>query len=561
MASQIDRLIYNTRERLLSDDMNDEGALFHRAFSEGVMAGPLADLFGAATPASGVLGGGLTNPTGPPTSRVSISPFIAMLFDSPAPTTFDSEFTWMELKEDTLVELVASVPAGVNEERWVVIEALPNDVITSQQNRDQFDPATGVMITVLFDKRRASLPTIQVRNGVIATAPNIAVLPAGVTGAVPLAYVYIRNGDISFADERIVRCRPLLIGETMRSEQTALQPGKGDLMGGVAGGGLSSASPFTVGDTEILVTNDTRSMLGGLPARFYGSLDISNSTTIYETGIDFALNVTGNNLPVYLYLLAPPYPSGYDVLAPRELVFVHTEQASSGSDAVATPNAMTRLGVALGDARNCIPMVSLTAPEDVVTVSTVDHINNRGPHPSLTAGLVINSTGHSWGAGTTADSIYVGSIAHVTGGGGGLIGQEYVGNGEVRWHFTVADEDRPSRTYTATTGGFVDHHPFRQPGALVGDDDIAPDSADLAINHVLWQPAGASDTMDIRETTTVANNRDAMAMEDTVFTNNRLVLRTDPSVQTFQVDLVDVSTTAILRVETAGYIDRVLARR
>jgi len=550
MSSQVRRLIENTRERLISSDINDIQALAHRAMIEMGAALLIGDLFGAATPASGVLGGFLVDTNNPVSMLLSVSPGIALLYQSPTPSTLDSEFVWLEMIAAASLDLTADVPGGAGETAWIVVEVAPADVLELSDLRDIWNPALSTFSPVNVSKLRGSAPLLRTRSGTATT--GTALLPAGVTGYIPLAYVLLAFGDTTIVDAAVVRCRPLLDAQKHATQQTVIEAGQSSF---VTGGGLSTSDPFATGNAVEI--HDCRAILNGIPARCSGGLNLDSRT--YETGQTFGADVDSVSTPVYVYMIAPPFPTGYDPLAPRELAFLLWEKniLSTGGGG---GNAMSALGVEDGYARNCLTMISTTGPEGIVG----DHRNTRGPHPDTDTGLVI-ATGTPWGAAaTTVDSVYVGACSHSTASPNASLGQEYLGAGICKWA-SQTQAERPLVDYTANQGA-SDHAPFEYPDPSAGTDpDIAPSTADMA-----WMQLGSTDGasavagVEVAEQSATGTHGDSgdnglRAAIGFSYTSQAW-MRVNPANRSLTVTVTGY-TTGDHYLATLGYRDRILAGR
>jgi hypothetical protein len=283
MADQLLRIIYNTRERALSTDLNDTTNLIHRGLMQALKA-----VLGER---SGVIEGFETTIVGVGLD-VTVSPGIALL-NTGGSTADDSDFTWIELDAADTVTLPAA--DGANP-RWDVIEVEENDAVILSTPRDIFDPSTGTFTPQAVTKRRGSSPTLSVRSGTPAATP---LLPAGIAGRIPLAYIRVPAAAVNLVTTDFVRCRPLVGSEDVRGE--------------VQGGGISVAAPGLA-----VSVHEAR---GKFPGRAHswripGGLAITLAANIM---VNTALPVADDI--IHFYAIPAPYPTGYDShLAGREFV-------------------------------------------------------------------------------------------------------------------------------------------------------------------------------------------------------------------------------------------------
>ncbi|HWB76441.1 MAG TPA: hypothetical protein VG755_15850, partial [Nannocystaceae bacterium] len=291
VSSHLRRLIYNSRERLLSNDMNDAHSLQHRALIEGLAALGYGD-----TQQRGVLRG-LTVSIPGGSLNVSVASGLALLPSTPA-TSYDSSTGWLELRSATSVDLSSYVDGA--QPRWVAIEIAANDAAEVTSLRDIFLPASGTFTSMTVDKVRGSSPTISVTAGTPAATPRF---PSGTAGRVPLAYVYIAAGAATLTVGDVVHCRPVLRPGNL----DAFEAGVRD----IRGGGVAVAS---AGSTVTLRECRGRFDQHTAPFAIPASTLAIGTTVGWDTAADPGADDVG-----YLYAIPAPYPSGYDAsLAPRE---------------------------------------------------------------------------------------------------------------------------------------------------------------------------------------------------------------------------------------------------
>lgn len=325
--SHVRRVVWNTRERILSTDFGNAAALFHRALIESVSAALIAD----GTLRSGVVRGMQTTVQNG-TLNVIVSPGLSLLAETAA-TTYDSDLSWIEVRENVTVDLSGLVDPG--NPRWVVIEAASNEDTEVSELRDIFDPASGTFSSQTVPKVQGSSPTITARGGTPAAEPSF---PSGTTGAVPLAYVYVPASAATLTVGDVVLCRPLLKA-----------PGTPDLQTGnlltVQGGGVEA-----VGATDNVVLKDARGRFKGHAFDWEINSAVHTQLNVADQGSDSSFFPPAGITNVYFYACPPPYPSGYDAsLAPREFIL--------GS------NAASRFSGAVSDGQaNCIVVASTDAP-------------------------------------------------------------------------------------------------------------------------------------------------------------------------------------------------------
>lgn len=327
MSSDIRRIVWNTRERALSTDLNDASALQHRALIEGLAAGEYGD-----TQQLGVMRGLTVSVPGGSLS-VSVAAGLAMRLGS-APTTYDSAIEWVELRSAQSVDLSSYVD-GANP-RWVCIEIANTDAVETSSSRDVWNPATGTFSSSSLDKVRGSAPAITVTAGTAAATPQ---LPAGVAGRIPLAYVYIPAGAATLTAGDVVHCRPIMKAgghrDTFRSSVRSVE-----------GGGVSVASlGTTVALRQCTGVFDLHHVPFGVGVGSGSTTSLAVPAGGYDGG-----SVPATDAPVYFYAIPAPYPAGYDAsLAPREF-------RPEASAATRFPALVT------ADLSGCLVVASTTAP-------------------------------------------------------------------------------------------------------------------------------------------------------------------------------------------------------
>lgn len=327
MASNIRRLVWNTRERLTSTDLNDFSALHHRALIEGLRAILTQD-----NTQYGVIRGFVVTSGGASLS-VSVSPGLA-LTSGTAPTTYDSNTEWVELSEAVEVNLSSLVDA--TNPRWVIIEIADPDSESTElsSSRDVWVPASGTATSQSLTKVRGSEPTLNVRAGTAAVTPYF---PAGTAGSIPLAYVYIPAATATIGATDVVLCRPMIVAGT--ANEPAVASG-----GGVQIPANSGALTLRAASGRMAGYSNCWSVPGAL-----GNL------AVVAAGCDGAALPIADDI-LYLYAIPAPYPAGHDAtLAPREF--------RPGTTAATRFSSLVPAGV-----ENCVVVASTKEPTTTSTV-------------------------------------------------------------------------------------------------------------------------------------------------------------------------------------------------
>lgn len=379
MASNNRRVIFNTRERLLSTDFNDATALFHAKSTDEVAAALTGDFYknsGGAGAQSGIIGGGYVSTDGV-SLNASVSPVIGLKYGTGA-TSLDSPYLKIESAAATTIDLSTFVDGG--NPRWVCIEVAPGDTAEVVSTRDVFQPALGTFTPVSVDKIRAPAPVFTVNAGTPAASPA---LPLGTAGTVPLAYVYIPAAAAVLLTSDVVRCRPLLGNSSSFYEVK----GKGGVNVTSAGGTVARLNPV-----------GARFPRAGSDSGLLGTPVVDSNIA---TNPNFALGESypAGDAPIYFYLSSAPYPGGYDVdVANVTREFVDLTVAG-------TPRIPSNPSVSPGVSINGLIVCSTTAP----AVTGLSAPSSVGSYPGA---LQLNDS--TWASGTAGSSVYLGSAMALT---------------------------------------------------------------------------------------------------------------------------------------------------
>ena len=288
---------WNSRERALSNDMNQQARLVSRAITEAataIISGTLrkAGCFGLSF---------LVTPVAASMNCI-INPGTALFVDGVSVYP-DSTVQWVESSATREVTLDASDANS----RYDVVEMRPGTVTVSTQPRDEFNPLTGTFTVTNMVKEVASYPEFQVRKGTPSATPSI---PVGTAGWMPLAYVRVVGGAVALVATDVVHCRPVLDAAPANGYA---DPTLTRFATKVRGGGLAAAGGTL---TATLATNVT----GRFPGSFHDFRVDANAEAILNT-----FTVDGGVLPaascaLYFYAAPAPFPPGYSTtFAQREL--------------------------------------------------------------------------------------------------------------------------------------------------------------------------------------------------------------------------------------------------
>lgn len=333
MSGDASQRLFNTQERATSSDINRTRNILQFNIQELMAAMSFQDTIGA-----GVINGltiTITN-LGAGVEQVTVQSGYAFIPDSGISYP-DSQNRLIELISPTVVSIAGQDdPANP---RWLVIEIAPGITAPVQESVDIFNPTTNTFASATRDKEIRPEPVITVRAG---TAAGVPAFPAGITGVLPLAYIFVPTTFTGFAAGHIISCRPLAGPVLPRPAQF------GDAFKSlpVQGGGVSVAGVST-----------TLAELQPMSGQFLAHRDAFafNSDTVVDlTDVAGRDGLTLGSLPIgddviYWYATQAPYPAGYDVLAEREF--------DVGTDAVSEVP-----GLGTGQS-GCIVLASLTEPD------------------------------------------------------------------------------------------------------------------------------------------------------------------------------------------------------
>lgn len=372
MSSTAAHRIVNTRERATSTDINRIVQLSDRNTAIGLIYAAQQDVT-----VSGVFTGLSVSLSG---ETATVAPGFAVLNDGVASYP-DSQYRWIEVQEGT------SISINFNTERvngeWMVVEIAPGTTDTITIPVDVFDPTTGAFVESTVTKEVQSAPVLQVR-----TSGNANQFPAGVTGQIPLAYIF-DSGTGSFANADRVMCRPMLgsrapITHSISQSQSGAQHLNDQW---IQGGGIDVTADGTIVTAKHLtgIFWAHRNAFKVLVGRQYELSDAN----IWDGGV-----VASSETNVYLYAVQPPYPQGYGALPFREFFM--------GSNTIAQ-FATAHTGTLFYAQIGCI-VVASTTPPDTVT----------GIQGNASADLVVHDTPWRDGAASVTvnqeSTVYMGSI-------------------------------------------------------------------------------------------------------------------------------------------------------
>jgi hypothetical protein len=437
MSNDARRIIYNTRERAESDDLNNTTDLLVRQDINNLAFTSAPDAFTALN-LYGVVAGLVVGSTGL-SLTVVVDIGLAVKYDAPAADVYDSKYRLIEVTTPITVD-VSSYVNGVNP-RWIVIEVEPGSAVEAMSLRDIYNPTTSMFVPQSVPKVRKSEPVVSVTAGLAAATP---VMPAGTAGKIPLAYIYLGAGALAVNPDTIVGCRPLLTARL------------GEAAANLTGGGFEVAT-----DGVSVVT--ASSSMQFRPALFPATVSLDHtvvSIDLAAVGSDawgFGMLYPVTTAPIYMFLMAAPYPAGYDTnLAGRE--FVPADQV-----AVAAVIPSYTAGVTGG------LLVASSDPPDNLDAAIGTHVGIA----------VFGVNDPTWNGGPGVSALLQGRVAYVGAvsfqiGLGGLVAQRVNNRSRVRFKTTAPGDEAVVQPSGGSTFNQLGNWAFTDPLTLPAPDRWAP---------------------------------------------------------------------------------------
>lgn len=430
MASGNRRLVINTRERAISDDIRrlqafaaaDRSAWDRRMLDDlyvfDVNAG-----FGYPTTAitspltADIIGGLMVQPVIGSSNLIVFPGVMGTYYPDAVPSDDDDPYKVIaDPGVQTLGVLTISANAGPGI-RIDVIECQPVDVVEEQDNRDIFDPATGLFTPALVDKVVSGRLTYRVREGAAGGG-----FPGTALGWLPLVVASVPSGggasvdDVTFWDVRPLvpdRWEPPIRGGTLLTHRTRMNilgdaviaPGEIRVKGNVEG----NYGPYKAGGT----------LAKGTPTTPMGSGDVAYVNAMNPENWEPGLAPVANN-PAYLWAL---YPFGlHRWVRYTENDFAGYGRIPGGMRGITTFSTTGPTGFGGGNPALAIALPastglgSSTQQAFLLAATYADSINV--PHGFLCDGLMthLKGTGITWAtaalSGTAATYIFVGNASH-----------------------------------------------------------------------------------------------------------------------------------------------------
>lgn len=350
MASEQPHRIINTRERGTSSDINRISQLSDRNSIYAAWYLSAND-----TVDSGVFTGLEVTVSG---GDASVTRGLALLDDGTVSYP-DSDYRWIELTSTSSGITLDTATAN----RWIAVEIAPNANATITTSVDVFNPTTGSFASASLDKEVQSVPTITTTVSAVDFE-----FPVPTAGTLPLAYIFVNGANsVGSGLDHVVMCRPLLHSKAPFDIAESVYTSAADRgnKAVVQGGGVS----VTV-DGQIVQLEAAMGRFFEARHPFFIQRPVTLDLT--STRAWDAATKASTETNVYLYALAPPYPTGYGSIAKQEFVV-----GSVAAGEFETFNTLANDGQA-----NCIIIASSTAPDATLS----------GPQGAAVGGSTIHDT-------------------------------------------------------------------------------------------------------------------------------------------------------------------------
>ncbi len=504
MADDNSRVFFNTRERLVSDDLNNAITLAYTKGTDEIASTQSGDDYNTITAISGMFAGGIPVANGV-NLTLEITPMIGYKYGLPA-TDLDSRYQKVQSFQTIEVDLAPFVDGANN--RWVAIEVAPSSSPQLIVPRDIFQPAVGTFTVQNVTKIIAPDPIVTVNAGVPAIPPQF---PTGLPGVIPLAYVFLEAGTTFVSNEDIIVCRP-------RMDSAYLGPTT------VQGGGLTVLNAGTT-EAEVQSFRYRNFRQGRALVSFPGTILDFNLLGAPNYAIGESYPLLGDERPLYAYAITPPYPTGYDTDC------THTREFIDAGAILGTSRVPSNAG---GNLTNGIVMLSTQPPNDS------DEIG-RFPGP------VIEVNDATWNNGQADYSVYMGAVSKQDIVPAGLAQQVFKGK---RVRFT--ETDKVPFDFINTLAGA----PYPQPGLLTNRATLLLDNT-LRGLAVVTPPAYEFDVV-VRYTPTIAGGTDIavniLGSQDINFATvgiSSVFNYSNPNTDS----TLDMSAYGVIRTNSAGEFD------
>lgn len=218
MASGNKRLVINTRERAISDDIQRlqsfaaaDRSAWNRRMLDDLYVNDVNAGFGFPTDTitnpltADVIGGLMVQPVIGSPSLIVTPGVLGTYFPDPIPSNDDDPY---KVISDPGVQTLGVLTIDANPGPGIridVIECQPVEVVEEQDNRDIFDKSTGLFTPALVDKVVAGRLTYRVRKGTAGGG-----FPGTATGWLPLAVASVASGSTSTDSVTFWDVRPLI---------------------------------------------------------------------------------------------------------------------------------------------------------------------------------------------------------------------------------------------------------------------------------------------------------------------------------------------------------------
>lgn len=211
------RFVFNTRERALSGDQNRAQDVHDQMIAE-ILRGLFdasseldqkagsVEVFstGSETPPSATIIAGIRPRPEVGTTNLFVEGGSLVIVDKPAPTTDESKLAFVVDPGVQTAGVLTLTPGSGGSIRIDVIECQRIEPILESDNRDIFNPSTGLFTPAMVDKVVAARLNYRIRTGTIGGG-----FPGVVAGWIPLAVCSVPSGATTWDDVTLWDVRPL----------------------------------------------------------------------------------------------------------------------------------------------------------------------------------------------------------------------------------------------------------------------------------------------------------------------------------------------------------------
>jgi hypothetical protein len=267
MSSPLGRIVMNTRERGVSNDINRLQDLLGLDLMEMYrgLAGFHMNPNGTVSQDRNAVIRGLAAVPGGAGLSVDVQEGYATIIRSAGPPTADDS-AYRLLHNRAAQNLVLAAADPVNP-RFDLIEATFSDDLVESQNRDIYNPVTGLFAPAAVDKVRKAGCVLTVTTGAAGANPVIPAFSAAATDRIPIAAVRVPALAAAIVANDILDLRPLFVPAPMTKAHGIID-------------GFDLAATSTTAGFPGWTVRPGQAMVDGQLLRQVGSLILSTTGTI-----------------------------------------------------------------------------------------------------------------------------------------------------------------------------------------------------------------------------------------------------------------------------------------